>query len=91
MKVKVLDALSSGVPVLGSDHTIGGLPPGSENCVFPLTQAWASRLLDDDAALTAARQAALSFSEAIAGLGDASLLVEYIKSKIQVQGSSSGI
>lgn len=83
LKVKVIDALSAGVPVLGSDHTVDGLPPGSRDCVFPLTEAWAARLLEDADALGAARKAALSFSQTIAELGDTAGLFLYLESKRQ--------
>lgn len=83
LKVKVVHALSAGVPVLGSDHTVDGLPPGSQDCVFPLTEAWAARLLDDANTLTAARKAAFSFSQAIVGLGDTAGLFRYLEAKQQ--------
>jgi hypothetical protein len=81
LKVKVLDALSAGVPVLGSDHTLDGLPPGSQDCVFPLTEDWAARLLGDPGMLAAARKAAQSFSQTIADLGDTAALFRHLDSK----------
>lgn len=66
IKIKVLEALAAGVPVFGSAHSIQGLPPGHEACVFPIDDAM-SPLLDDPARLAAASDAARSWS---IGLGD---------------------
>lgn len=66
IKIKVLEALAAGVPVFGSAHSIQGLPPGHEACVFPIDDAMAA-VLGDSARLETASGAARAWS---IGLGD---------------------
>ena len=58
LKMKVAEALAHGKPVCGSDHSIEALPPGWEQCVFPLTRPVIEALIEDPIRLQEASAAA---------------------------------
>jgi hypothetical protein len=70
LKMKVIDALRFGKPVFASSHTIQGLPPGSEACVFPLKAENIAALLRDEGACQAASSAARQYAASLGGTGD---------------------
>ncbi len=70
VKIKAIDALSYGLPVFGSMHTLEGLAPGYETCAFPLTRTHMEPFLKDDARLEAARKAAVVYWEGLVSNGD---------------------
>jgi glycosyltransferase involved in cell wall biosynthesis len=70
LKIKVVEALAHGKPVLGSPHSRDALPPGYEGCVLPLDRAHAEALLDDPARLSAAEAAARAYYDVFSRAGD---------------------
>jgi glycosyltransferase involved in cell wall biosynthesis len=61
VNLKVLEALAFGKPVFACSSAIAGLPPGSETCVFPLTEEAVRTILADRGRLEQASQAALNY------------------------------
>jgi hypothetical protein len=61
VNIKVMEALAYGKPVFAYPSSITGLPPGSETCVFPLTEASVWAILSDREALRRASQAARDY------------------------------
>jgi Glycosyl transferases group 1 len=61
VNMKILEGLSYGKPTFASPDAIAALPPGWEDCVFPLTEASIRNVLDDPARLHAASIAALKY------------------------------
>ena len=59
--IKVLEALAYGKPVFACELAISGLPPGSELCVFQLSEQSVGSLLADLAQLTRASKAAIDY------------------------------
>ena len=70
LKIKVIDALGAGKPVFGSPHTIAGLPPGFEACVFPIDEAEMDRMLSDEAWRAHAGRSALRYAATLTEAGD---------------------
>ncbi|MGA8610512.1 MAG: glycosyltransferase [Xanthobacteraceae bacterium] len=61
VNIKAMEALAYGKPVFASASAIGGLPPGSEACVFPLGEESVCGLLADPERLKQASQAAVAY------------------------------
>jgi glycosyltransferase involved in cell wall biosynthesis len=61
VNIKLVEALSYGKPTFASEEAISALPPGWEDCVFPLTEASVRALLDDPVKLRMASVAALKY------------------------------
>ena len=61
INIKVMEALAYGKPVFASSSCIAGLPPGSESCVFALTEESISRFLGDARLLEQASRAAYDY------------------------------
>jgi len=61
VNIKVMEALAYGKPVFACAPAIAGLPPGSETCVFPLTEESVQSLLTDTSGLDRASQAAFDY------------------------------
>jgi glycosyltransferase involved in cell wall biosynthesis len=61
VNIKLLEALSYGKPTFASQEAIAALPPGSEDCVFPLTETSVRELIDNPAKLRLASVAALKY------------------------------
>lgn len=78
LKIKVVEALAAGKPVFGSQHTIDGLPPGADACVFPLNTTLISAMLADAALLASAGNAARLFAQDLSQKGDASKLKSFL-------------
>ncbi len=70
LKIKAVEALGHGRPVFASRHSMDGLAPGYDRCVFPIDPQRIERLLSDDAALGAAQAAAIAYWQGLAGAGD---------------------
>ncbi|MES2710232.1 MAG: glycosyltransferase family 4 protein [Pseudomonadota bacterium] len=70
LKIKVVEALGAGKPVFGSPHTIAGLPPGFEGCVFPIDEAEMGRMLSDEAWRAHAGKSALRYASVLNEAGD---------------------
>lgn len=70
LKIKVVDALGAGKPVFGSSHTLAGLPPGFEGCVFPIDEAEMDRMLSDEAWRARAGESALRYAATLSEAGD---------------------
>jgi hypothetical protein len=81
LKIKVIEALGHGLPVFGSVHTLEGLAPGYEACVFPLTRANMQPLLDDSARLESAREAALTYYQGLSKAGDIAAFADFLDSE----------
>lgn len=74
LKIKVIDALGAGKPVFGSSHTIAGLPPGFEGCVFPIDETEMDRMLSDEAWRDYAGRSALRYAATLNEAGDCAAL-----------------
>jgi hypothetical protein len=61
VNIKVLEALSFGKPVFACESAISGLPPGSESCVFQLSEQSVGSLLANSAQLARASKAAIDY------------------------------
>ena len=70
LKIKVVEALRHGRPVIASRHSMEGLVPGFEGCVFPIKRGAMERLLGDPAALAAASEEARRYFARLSGDGD---------------------
>lgn len=80
LKIKVVEALRHGKPVLASSHSMAGLPAGYGACVFPLDRVAAEHLLEDPAALEAAMAAARDYYSSLAHDGDQTVLADFLAS-----------
>jgi glycosyltransferase involved in cell wall biosynthesis len=70
LKIKAVEALSQGRPVFASRHSMEGLPPGYEGCVFPIERSYIERVLLNNSELEAAQASALAYWESFATAGD---------------------
>ena len=70
LKIKVIEALAAGKPVFGSHHSIEGLPPGADECVFIIDAAHMATMLSDPALLASAGKAAQAFAQDLSTKGD---------------------
>jgi glycosyltransferase involved in cell wall biosynthesis len=61
LNIKIMEALAFGKPVFASASAIAALPPGSDACVFPLSQDSIRALLADSVKLKQASKAALDY------------------------------
>ncbi|MDZ7283003.1 glycosyltransferase family 4 protein [Sphingomonas sanguinis] len=85
IKIKVLEALAAGVPVFGSAHTLQGLPPDHDGCVFPIDEVMPA-LLGDPERLKHASQAAYAWSSSLAvssGLTDLAVMLHHLTTRRQ--------
>jgi glycosyltransferase involved in cell wall biosynthesis len=80
LKVKVIEALSHGKPVLGSAHTREGLPGDYRSCVFPIDQSHAEAILENEANRQEAERAAIAYARGLTSRGDAEALAAFIQS-----------
>jgi len=78
LKIKVVEALSAGKPVFGSQHSIEGLPPGADDCVFTINSAHMLKMLADPALLAAAGNAAQEFARSLSLKGDLAQLRSFL-------------
>jgi glycosyltransferase involved in cell wall biosynthesis len=83
LKIKVIEALAAGKPVFGSHHSVSGLPPGAEGCVFLIDEPKMSQMLLDPALLASAARAARSFAENLSSRGD----IQFFKSFLRNEGT----
>jgi glycosyltransferase involved in cell wall biosynthesis len=88
LKIKILDALRYGRPVLASASAIAGLPPGHEGCVFPLGSDHAERLVRDDAYWKQAARAAHDYSARLLDLGDLRALRAFVANDSQTMNAA---
>lgn len=61
VNMKIFEALAFGRPVLACRPAISALPPGSEECVFELSERTAEHFLTNEAALASASRAASAY------------------------------
>lgn len=80
LKIKILDALRYGRPVLATASAMAGLPAGYEDCVFPLVSSDAERLVHDDEFWTRAARAAQRYSRRLMEMGELSALQDFVSS-----------
>jgi glycosyltransferase involved in cell wall biosynthesis len=85
LKIKVVEALAAGKPVLGSAHTLAGLPAGWNTCAFPLAASQAERLLSDDALLARASRSAIEYAATIQNAGDLPRLERFLDERLRVR------
>jgi glycosyltransferase involved in cell wall biosynthesis len=78
LKIKVVEALAAGKPVFGSQHTIDGLPPGSEGCVFALDAKHMSAMLATPKLLASTGAAARQYAQDLSKKGDADRLRSFL-------------
>lgn len=88
LKIKVVEALKHAKPVLASEHSKNGLPPGSEGCVFPLTEENVAKLCGDDALYQGACRAALAYAAGLDGLGEADKLRDFLFKRLESRTST---
>jgi hypothetical protein len=79
LKIKVIDALSHGKPVFGSEHTRDGLPGNHQDSVFPIEQSYAEAILENDENRLKAEKAAIDYARALTSQGDAQAFAAFIK------------
>lgn len=89
LKIKVVEALRHGKPVLASPHSMSGLLDGFEQCVFPIEQTTAEKLLSDPAALIAAEEAAKRYYAMLSDSGDQVRLADFLTSLSDPQMESA--
>lgn len=80
MKIKVVEALEHGLPVLGSQHALDGLPPGYEGAVGLFSPAAADRLLDDQDAAVRARAAVATYAAGLTSYGERTAFIDFLLS-----------
>lgn len=78
LKIKVVDALAHGKPVVGSRHSRDALPTGYESCVLPADRAHIDALLDDPRQLAAAERAAQEYYVSFREAGERSDLLAFL-------------
>lgn len=86
LKMKVIEALRCGKPVFASEHSVHGLPPGSEACVFALNERAIAATLADAGMYDAACRAALEYCARIDGAGDADKLRDLLARRLEANG-----
>jgi glycosyltransferase involved in cell wall biosynthesis len=79
LKIKVIEALAAGKPVFGSQHSVSGLPPGADGCVFLIDEPKMSQMLLDPALLASAARAARNFAENLSSSGDVQLFKSFLR------------
>jgi len=77
-KIKIIDAMAAGKPVFGSRHSLEALPPGFENCAFPLTTSGMEALLADDEARHRAERAARVYFKGLTNSDDLDAFRSYL-------------
>jgi glycosyltransferase involved in cell wall biosynthesis len=82
LKIKVVEALAHGKPVLGSSHSRQALPWGYDDCVLPLDREHVERLLDDPSQLIRAEQAAISYYLKFVEDGDRVAFIAYLNEQL---------
>jgi glycosyltransferase involved in cell wall biosynthesis len=78
LKIKVIEALAAGKPVFGSQHSLSGLPPGAEGCVFLIDEPRMALMLLDPVLLASAARAARSFAANLSSRGDLQLFRSFL-------------
>jgi glycosyltransferase involved in cell wall biosynthesis len=78
LKIKVIEALAAGKPVFGSQHSLSGLPPGAEGCVFLIDEPRMALMLLDPVLLASAARAARSFAANLSSRGDLQLFKSFL-------------
>jgi glycosyltransferase involved in cell wall biosynthesis len=79
LKIKAVEALGHGRPVFASRHSIEGLAPGYDLCVFPIERSFIERILLDDSKLEAAQASALAYWESLATAGDMTQFQDFLQ------------
>jgi len=79
LKIKAVEALGHGRPVFASRHSIEGLAPGYDRCVFPIERSFIERILLDDSKLEAAQASALAYWESLATAGDMTQFQDFLQ------------
>jgi glycosyltransferase involved in cell wall biosynthesis len=79
LKIKAVEALGHGRPVFASRHSMEGLAPGYDRCVFPIERSFIERLLWDDSKLEAAQASALAYWESLATAGDITKFQDFLQ------------
>jgi glycosyltransferase involved in cell wall biosynthesis len=78
LKIKVVEALTAGKPVFGSQHSIEGLPPGADECVFIIDAAHMAAMLSHPALLASAGKTAQAFAQDLSTKGDVAKLRSFL-------------
>jgi glycosyltransferase involved in cell wall biosynthesis len=86
LKIKVVEALAHGKPVLASLHTMEGLPAGYEGCVFPMDRTSVEAMLDNPQRLAAAGAEARIYHRRLQQSGDRDALAALISHELSVDG-----
>jgi glycosyltransferase involved in cell wall biosynthesis len=79
LKIKAVEALSQGRPVFASRHSMEGLAPGYDRCVFPIKRYFIERILWNDSELEAAQASALAYWERLATAGDMTEFQDFLQ------------
>jgi glycosyltransferase involved in cell wall biosynthesis len=85
LKIKVVEALAAGKPVFGSQHSIEGLPPGADECVFIINAEHMATMLSDPALLASAGRAARAFAQDLSTKGDVASLRSFLIGAVEDQ------
>jgi glycosyltransferase involved in cell wall biosynthesis len=78
LKIKAVEALGHGRPVFASRHSMEGLAPGYDRCVFPIARSFIERILWNDPELEAAQASALAYWESLSVAGDMAQFQDFL-------------
>jgi glycosyltransferase involved in cell wall biosynthesis len=78
LKIKAVEALGHGRPVFASRHSMEGLAPGYDRCVFPIARSLIERILWNDPELEAAQASALAYWESLGVAGDMAQFQDFL-------------
>ena len=79
LKIKAVEALGHGRPVFASRHSMEGLAPGYDRCVFPIERSLIERILWDNSKLEAAQASAFAYWESLAMAGDLTQFRDFLQ------------
>jgi hypothetical protein len=88
LKIKAIEALGQGRPVFASRHSMEGLPPGYDHCVFPIERSFIERVLLNNSELEAAQASALAYWESLSTTGDMTGFQDFLQRGTQAPRTS---
>jgi glycosyltransferase involved in cell wall biosynthesis len=79
LKIKIVEALGHGRPVFASRHSMEGLAPGYDRCVFPIERALIEQIVSDNSKVEAAQASALAYWKSLATAGDTTQFQDFLQ------------
>jgi len=83
LKIKMIEALSYGLPVFASKHSMDGLPSGFEDAVFPIDTNLMSNVLGNVELLNKAKSAVVNYWQTFDRGTDQISLAKHLKHQIE--------